>query len=318
MRLRQCEDTKDVRMTDIESLLKQLLSLLAPSSSQEGQVMNTIKQKIESFEVKLDQVLLNQEDIKKELCRLNMLSNEASSSDSMCSLEDSVCEQKVSPDPRLIARGRQGVVVVTDIDRSPVDCDLIQSQCSDQFTVTSVQGDVCDSDPGRQEVLIENLPQDIDFVLLQPTLAEGGGGSEVGEVPVLASKIAAARPRCRVYLGCLPPRYDSPKMNQWVEASNDLMTVVADLLGEGSRLGLTMVSQSRLACPAGSRRRGERYLEGGELLSHHGRYLFNSNIAAVVGSSRFGDSPVPRRLKVSRLQSRGQLIRQFRTKKISI
>ena len=135
---------------------------------------------------------------------------------------------------------------------------------------------------------------------------------------MLASKIAAARPRCKVYLGCLPPRYDSPKLNQWVEASNDLMTVVAELLGEGSRLGLTMVPQSRLACPAGSRRRDERYLEGGEYLSHHGRYLFNGHIAAVVDNSRFGGSPVPRRLKVSRLQSQGQLIRQFRSKKLAI
>ena len=317
MKNRQCEDIKNVRMAEIESLLEQLLSLLVPTSAEEGQAIYIVNEKIEIFEVKLDTVISNQEDIKKELSRLKFISSETSSSDSMCSSENSVC-QEVNPDPRLLVRGRQGVVVVTDIDNSPVDCDIIQSQCSDMCTVTAAQGDVCDSDPGQQEVLIKNLPEDLDFVLLQPTLTEGGGGSEVGEVPVLAGKIAAARPRCRVYLGCLPPRYDSPKLNQWVEASNDLMTVVADLLGEGSRLGLTMVPQSRLACPAGSRRRQERYLEGGEYLSHHGRYLFNGNIAAVVDSSRFGDSPVPRRLKVSRLQSQGQLIRQFRSKKLAI
>ena len=167
-------------------------------------------------------------------------------------------------------------------------------------------------------MLIKSLPEDLDFVILQPTLAEGGGGSEVGEVPVLASKIAAARPRCRVYLGCLPPRYDSPKLTQWVEASNHLMSVVAELLGEGSRLGLTLVPQSRLACPAGSRRREVRYLEGGKHLSHHGKYLFNCNIAEVVGVTRSGGSPVPRRIKVSRLHSQGQLIQQFRSKKLSI
>ena len=83
-------------------------------------------------------------------------------------------------------------------------------QCRLSVPVLSDMKSTLKSDPGRQEMLIKSLPEDLDFVILQPTLAEGGGGSEVGEVPVLASKIAAARPRCRVYLGCLPPGMTAP------------------------------------------------------------------------------------------------------------
>ena len=107
MKNRQCEDIKNVRMAEIESLLEQLLSLLVPTSAEEGQAIYMVNEKIEIFEVKLDTVISNQEDIKKELSRLKFLSSETSSSDSMCSSENSVC-QEVNPDPRLLVRGRQG------------------------------------------------------------------------------------------------------------------------------------------------------------------------------------------------------------------
>ena len=218
---------------------------------------------------------------------------------------------------------------MTHPKQSDLDCSEVKLYCGNSCDVSEVEGDVCD--PAQAENIIKSLPEDLQFVVLQPHLVkEGGSASRAGEAAMLGHKIALTRPLTKVYLGESPPRYDEPLKSEWITSSNHLLGTMADCLDPS----MVIIPQSRLLCQPGSRARAERFEADGRRLTSYGKHLFSKNMGTVLrsgeearrglrSSSTMGIRGRPpahqvNRLSISRNNSKKYLINSFYSGKLSI
>ena len=284
-----------------------------------------VVEKCDCIESKVDMLISHKEEsgevnvtaIQKELKELRVTCSEMSRSSVSCVSSDEMNTQP--PAHPLPSRQGQGVVVLHP-DQSDFDCCQVEQYLDCE--VFEVRADVCDL--AQAEHILQCLPENPEFVLLQPHLEEvGENASRASEAALLGHKLALARPLSKVYLGELPPRYDQPLMTEWTTSSNQLLGTMVECLDPSPHL----VSQVRLMCTHGSKARAQRFEADGRRLTSYGQHLFYKNISERIGrvegrgsstcsiylggSYKSPLSPKVRRLSVSRLYSKKQLIDSF-------
>ena len=148
--------------------------------------------------------------------------------------------------------------------KCPLSCTAVPANSFSQDNLDTVLQQVKESD------------NHYDFVIIQPppSILDTPNPPPASTISSFVSKISDIKPKTPIYLGCLPPRYDSKHKASMVKAYNQLWLAEAALMDR-----FTPILQDKLHCLTSSRQRLERYTEDNINITEFGKKLFTKNIS---------------------------------------
>ena len=175
----------------------------------------------------------------------------------------------------------KGVIMAKD---KIIDHNLVKNVTKSDICVTNFDSDVLEI-AGSNDFIVIQPSSDIFSVKVSSTEeCQAVVTQNVSAYVTTAKAMLAEHPNKQVFIGELPPRYDTKEAGEMADLWNSQLAIEAFLVDN-----LTVISQNGLSCNLGSKRVA-RFNRDGHNLTLHGIRLLSKNIAYEV-KKQIGRTP---------------------------